>query len=109
MLTTLIKTNVRQVPRIPSPGEVYISINLGKVDDVKALWDIADSVGFAPELVSIQFPNRVELHLLLHHDQREAGFLLGDDFDQKLDELAAAGISEDAVRFVYGGGRAIAA
>jgi hypothetical protein len=109
MLTTTVKTNVREVPRIPRPGEVYISANLGKVNDPKVLWNAAESVGFEPELVAIQFPDRIEIHLLLHYEQCEPGTLLGGEFDTQLDALVAAGIPDEGIRFVYGGSRAIAA
>jgi hypothetical protein len=109
MLTTTVKTNVREVPRIPRPGEVYISANLGEVSDPEVAWDAAKFAGFTPELVTIKFPQRIEVHLLLHYEQRQPGTLLGDEFDPQLDALLEAGIPDEGIRFVYGGQRAIAA
>jgi hypothetical protein len=98
-------TNLRQIPRIPPQGEIYISLNVGRVENLKALLDVVETIGFIPELVSIQFPNRIEIHLLLHHEHRTPNSLVGDEFDSKLDVLAKAGIPDKDVRFVYGGER----
>lgn len=101
--------NVRQLPRVPSPGELYLSINLAMADPGQ-VWELARQLGFTPELAYLPTTTGIEIHALLHHGVRQLGSLLDtNEFDDRIESLMEAGINSEAIRFVYGKGRANAA
>ncbi|GAB4379710.1 MAG: hypothetical protein Kow00121_34390 [Elainellaceae cyanobacterium] len=105
MQTTTIP-NVRQLPRVPKPGELYLSINLATADPGQ-VWELARQLGFTPELAYLPTTAGIEIHALLHHEERQLGSLLDiHEFDDRLEQLMEAGINPEAIRFVYGKGRA---
>ncbi|PSB15970.1 hypothetical protein C7B61_00935 [filamentous cyanobacterium CCP1] len=97
--------NVRQLPRVPQQGEVYLSVNLAMADP-GYVWELARQLGFTPELAYLPTTAGVEIHALLHHDVRQFSSLLNtNEFDDHIERLMEAGINPEALRFVYGKGR----
>lgn len=108
-MQTMTIPNVRQLPRVPKSGELYLSINLAMADPGQ-VWEIAKQLGFAPELAYLPTTAGIEIHALLHHGERQLDSLSdSQEFDESIDALIEAGIQPDAVRLVYGRGRSIAA
>lgn len=99
--------DLKQIPSVPEPGSVYLSVNLAQSNPGR-VWELAKQLGLSPELVYMPTLRGVEIHALLHHEQRQPGSLLGSDFDELTDALIDGGIDSQAIRFVYGGGRAVA-
>ncbi len=108
-MSTTIKTNVRQLFWIPAKGEHFISVNVALVPDLGKLWEFAKTLNFNPELAFIQYPNRVEIHLLLLHEQLEPGAIVGFEWNPQIDRLIEVGVPDDAIRHTYGGQMASAA
>jgi hypothetical protein len=101
-MQTTIVPNIKQLPRIPRSGEIYLSIDLAMADP-GSVWELAKLLGFAPELAYLPTTRGIEIHALLHHEQRQLSSLLDtDDFDERIESLMAGGIDPDAIRFVYG-------
>lgn len=101
--------NVRQLPRVPKSGELYLSVNLAMADPGQ-VWELARQLGFTPELAYLPTTAGIEVHALLHHGERQLGSLLDtNEFDDRIENLMEAGISPEAIRFVYGKGRMNAA
>ena len=99
-MTTL--TNIKQLSWVPSPGEHRISVNVAKVPDLKALWDFARLLGFAPELVALQRRDRLEVHLLLLQEHLEPGTVLGLETGEQIERLEIL-IPAHAIVHVFGG------
>ncbi|NJO41817.1 MAG: hypothetical protein HC769_33600 [Cyanobacteria bacterium CRU_2_1] len=106
-MQTVAIPDLKQLPPIPEPGSVYLSVNLAHVSP-GLVWGLARQLGLCPELAYMQTLRGVEIHALLHHEQRQPDSLLGDDFDPLTDALVDGGIDSTAIRFVYGGKRAVA-
>jgi len=88
----------------PAQGEHYLSVNLAKVADVVRVFDLANQLGFKPELVQISDRRGVtEIHALLFHEQGVASSPLegNSELSQRVDELADE-INTDAIRHTYG-------
>lgn len=100
--------DLKQLPPIPESGSVYLSVNLAHVSP-GLVWELARQLSLSPELVYMPTLRGVEIHALLHHEQRQPDSLLGSDFDQLTDALVDGGIDSAAIRFVYGGRRAVSA
>ncbi|HEY9664164.1 MAG TPA: hypothetical protein V6C65_37445 [Allocoleopsis sp.] len=108
MQTTTIP-NVRQLPKIPQAGELYLSINLALADP-GLVWQLAKQIGFTPELAYLPTAMGIEIHALLHHQVCQIGSLANtQEFDDRIEQFMEAGIPSEAIRFVYGKGRSIAA
>ncbi len=108
MQTTTVP-NVKQLPRIPKPGELYLSINLAMADPGQ-VWQLAKQLGFIPELAYLPMTVGIEIHGLLLHEESQLGSLLdANEYDGRIESLLEAGINSDAIRFVYGRGRRNAA
>ncbi|MBW4621370.1 MAG: hypothetical protein KME17_18670 [Cyanosarcina radialis HA8281-LM2] len=106
-MQTTIVPNIKQLPRIPHPGEIYLSIDLAMADPGK-VWELAKELGFTPELAYLPTSLGIEIHALLHHEQRQLGSLLDtNDFDDRIESLMEAGINPDAIRIVYGKERSL--
>lgn len=99
--------DLKQLPPIPEPGSVYLSVNLAHVSP-GLVWELARQFGLSPELVYMRTLRGVEIHALMHHEQRAVGSLLGNELGNWVDALVDGGIDSQAIRFVYGGGRAVA-
>lgn len=101
MQTTTVP-NVKQLPRIPKQGEFYLSINLAMVDPGQ-VWQLAEQLGFIPELSYLPTTVGIEIHALLLHKKSQLGSLLNaNEYDNQIESLLEAGINSDAIRFVYG-------
>lgn len=98
--------DLKQLPPIPEPGSVYLSVNLAHVSP-GLVWELARQLNLSPELVYLRNLRGVEIHALIHHEQRPANSLLGNELDDWVDALIDGGIDSQAIRFVYGGGRAV--
>lgn len=104
MQTTTIP-NVRQLPKVPQTGYLYLSINLAMADPGR-VWELAKQLGFTPELAYLPTATGIEIHALLHHTQCQLSSLSEtNEFDERIEALMEAGIAPDAIRFVYGKGR----
>lgn len=106
-MTTAIATNIRQIPRIPGSGDFYLSIDLGKVE-INCAYRAAERIGVTPQLVSIQYPQQIQIHLLICEEHYEPGTVLesehvSDGYLQAIEDL----IPDDAIRLVYGGKRKV--
>lgn len=101
MITT--KINVKQLDWVLAKGEHRISIDVAKAPDLGSLWTFAESIGFQPELAAIAYPSRLEVHLLLLHEQLPPGTVLGLKSTLMIERLAEVGIRDDAIRHCYGG------
>ena len=100
--------NVRQLPRVPKPGELYLSINLA-MSDPGQVWEWSKQFGFNPELAYLPTTAGIEIHALLHYEQRSLSSLLeANEFDEQIELLMETGLDPDAIRFVYGKGRTLA-
>jgi hypothetical protein len=102
-VSTTIRTNVRQLFWIPAKGEHFISVNVALVPDLGKLWEFTKTIGFKPELASMQYPNRVEIHLLLLHEQLDPSTVVGFEWNPLIDRLIEVGVPDEAVRHTYGG------
>ncbi|MEB3291903.1 MAG: hypothetical protein VKJ24_01965 [Synechococcales bacterium] len=82
---------------IPSHGMSYLSVNLAMVDATD-LMEIAQRLGFKPEIVQVPLKNHTELWALLWH-----GAISDEpaDLDDKWDELCDC-IDSDAVHLSRG-------
>ena len=105
MITTQI--NVKQLDWVPAKGEHRISVDVAKVPDLGNLWTFAESIGFQPELAAISYPARIEVHLLLLHEQLSPESVLGLESTLRIERLAEVGIADEAIRHCYGGEMAI--
>lgn len=100
MQTTI--PNVKQLPRIPKQGELYLSINLAMADPGQ-VWQLAKQLGFIPELAYLPTTVGIEIHALLLHEKSHLSSLLDtNEYDAQIESLLEAGINSDAIRFVYG-------
>lgn len=106
-MQTIAIPDLKQIPPIPEPGSVYLSVNLAHISP-GLVWELSRHLSLSPELVYLSTLRGVEIHALLHYEQRQPDSLLGDDFDSLTDALVDAGIDSTAIRFVYGGGRTVA-
>ena len=96
--------NVKQLPRIPKQGEIYLSINLAMADPGQ-VWQLAKQLGFIPELVYLPTTVGIEIHALLLYEKSQLSSLVdANEYDARLESLLEAGINLDAIRFVYGRG-----
>lgn len=105
-MQTIAIPNLKQIPPIPEPGSVYLSINLAHISP-GLVWELSRQLSLSPELVYLSTLRGIEIHALLHHEQRQPDSVLGDDFDLLTDSLVDAGIDSTAIRFVYGGRRMV--
>ncbi len=56
--------HVKQLPRVPKQGELYLSINLATADPGQ-VWALAKQLGFTPELAYLPTTAGIEIHALL--------------------------------------------
>jgi hypothetical protein len=64
---------------------------------------------FTPELAYLPTTAGIEIHALLHHEQRQLSSLLEtDEYDERIESLIDAGIDPKAIRLVYSKGRPVA-
>ncbi len=96
--TTLIK----RLPHIPKPGEVILSVNLGRVEKVDHFLALASAYGYEPELRFIRFKDATEIHALLVHVKGDPHTLDREAYRPYLDQLEEWGIDYSAIRFVCG-------
>lgn len=108
MVMTETVQGIKAIPTVPGAGEIYISINLALVDP-GATWQLAKEQGFIPQIVYLSYRSGIEIHALLHHEQRPKGEVLGEEFEERLNALEEGGIDSEAIRVVYGGPRPIVA
>jgi hypothetical protein len=110
-MQTIAIANLEKLDNSPRPGEVIISVNVAAISNLSEFCTLATSVGFTDlKLVYFSVRSGLEVHVLLLREQRLPGTVLGDDFDHRLEMLYdIANLDTDFVRFVYGGGRPIAA
>ena len=90
---------IRTLHFIPQKGEHQLSVNLA-LADAAAVFEMARSLGFAPEIVQIPTRSGIEIHALLlcAPEPPDQFFALSDRLDEWCDR-----INFDAVRHVYGG------
>jgi hypothetical protein len=108
MVMTEIVQGIKAIPTIPGVGEIYISVNLALADP-GTIWQLAKEQGFNPQIVYLTYRTGIEIHALLHYEQRPKGSVMGYEFEDRLDALEEGGIDSDAIRVVYGGPQEIAA
>jgi hypothetical protein len=108
MVMTETVQGIKAIPTIPRNAEIYISINLALADP-GTTWQLAKEQGFNPQIVYLTYRTGIEIHALLHHEQRPKGEVLGEEFEERLNALKEGGIDSNAIRVVYGGPRPIAA
>jgi hypothetical protein len=101
MITT--QTNLKQLHWVPAQGEHRISIDVTKAPDLGSLWRFAETIGFQPQLAAIAYPSRLDVHLVLLHEQLPPGTVLGLESTVLIERLAEVGIADDAIRHCYGG------
>ena len=106
MSTAIVSPLIRGLKALsypPSHGEHYLSVNLAKVDDVVRVFDLAQELGFKPELVQITTRmGTTEIHALLFHEQTNGEPMASASLDDRIDQLAAE-INDESIRHVYGG------
>ncbi|PSB29918.1 hypothetical protein C7B82_10215 [Stenomitos frigidus ULC18] len=73
------------------------------VPDLIKLWEFGHSLGLQPELTVIQYHDRVEVHLLLLHEQLEPGTVLGFEWNALIERLLEVDVPDEAIRHTYGG------
>lgn len=101
-MQTTIVPSIKQLPRIPRSGEIYLSVDLAMADPGR-VWELAKLLELTPELAYLPTTRGIEIHALLHHEQRQLSSLLDtEDFDERIESLMSGGINPDAIRFVYG-------
>lgn len=105
MLTTTI--NIKQLDWVPGKGEHRISVDVAKVADLGNIWRFAESIGFHPELAAISYPARIEVHLMLLHENLPPDSVLGLESNSMIDQLFDVGVADDAIRHCYGGEMAV--
>jgi hypothetical protein len=102
-----VEINLKQLRWIPKRGEHRISVNVAGVPNLREVWGIAEEMGYKPELVAFNYPNRIEIHLLLLQEQLEPGTVLrfDDPHNALIDRLLDI-FDSDAIRHSYGGAMA---
>lgn len=99
-----MKTTTReavQIPMTPGKGEVWFSINLGLIENIAALYALLYALKFDPKLAWIRSRTGVEVHALLHYEQRLEIHSPINLFEREKEILADV-IDPDALRFVMG-------
>ncbi|MBD2462284.1 hypothetical protein H6G89_14645 [Oscillatoria sp. FACHB-1407] len=102
MQQTTIIPNIKQLPRIPKRGTIYVSVNLAIADPGK-VWELAKQLGFSPELAYLETRAGIEIHALLHESELQIQSLAeSHGLDPQIEGLMDGGIDPEALRIAYG-------
>ena len=100
---TTTKSNIKQLDWVPSKGERRLSVDISKVKNLGALWTFVESLNCQPELVSIRYNDRTEVHLMVLQEYLEPGTPLKRESNSIGDQLEEFGVPDEAIRHCYGG------
>lgn len=96
------------IPRVPEPGECFLSLDLSKIDNVYSALEVAFDLGFTPTLAVCHLQAAGEVHLLLANWKERD--LVGNPtlFLKEADTLSEL-FNPEAVRYTWCTTRAVVA
>ncbi|MEM9807957.1 MAG: hypothetical protein AAF959_22040 [Cyanobacteria bacterium P01_D01_bin.56] len=105
--TTFKPIDLRSMRSVPHKGEAYVSVllsnpvaNCYQKATLLQVAKAAEVLGVEPELVSLEFKERREIHALFYHLNTDNQDELDSAFKGKFLALKAAGIPSKAIRDV---------